>query len=249
MTLNPQDEARVDAARARRHHESLHRSKPHGCIDRTTQRHRGQRCTCTEMGGHQAKFLSRTAEEVAGSSTGPGVAQPVESEASDPPLLAPVSGDRIGGSLGRHGSMKCRVETGYLGQVRVQGSQGVDRYQALGIVQGSQIGKRLEDGVRSIVDEDGLDERGTTVDHSVAHRNNLGVLVEERGQGSFQFRRFPARKSARRHQLVLPVQQTQSQAAGSSVDDEDVHLPTLPDRTTPVRMMRIDTAIHRRRRR
>jgi hypothetical protein len=51
--------------------------------------------------------------------------------------------------------MEGRVEAGDLGQVRTQGPQGVDGGQTERIVQGGEIGERLEGLIGPIVEEDG----------------------------------------------------------------------------------------------
>ena len=124
--------------------------------------------------------------------------------------------------------MKARVEAGHLGQIGPQRSQAVDGAKALRVVHGSQVGQGVEPGVGSIVEEDGLDERRATVDHSVPGRIEVGVLSTKAprtapisaGAGAEDRSQPPAR-------LRRPT--GAASAAGSGVDDENVHPPTLPD--------------------
>ena len=80
--------------------------------------------------------------------------------------------------------MERRIEAGDLGQVGAQRLECVDRRQPLRIVQGSQIGERVEDSVGLFVEEHGIDERRAAVDDAVASGTDLGVGVEEGGEAA-----------------------------------------------------------------
>ena len=82
--LGPQNQPRVDGARAGGHHQALHRRESHGGVDRAAEGHCGERCTGAEMSGHQPELLPWTPDKFAGTPAGPRVVEPVEPVTSNP---------------------------------------------------------------------------------------------------------------------------------------------------------------------
>ena len=70
--------------------------------------------------------------------------QAVEAVAADAPLLPPAPRDRVGRRLRRQVGVERRVEHGHLGHGRERGHGRADRRQGGGVVEGRQVGHRLQ---------------------------------------------------------------------------------------------------------
>jgi hypothetical protein len=97
-----------------------------------------------------------------------------------------------------------------------------------------------------IVEEDGLPEHRTTVDDPVPGRLELRVLINEGAERIAHVRRVWANEILGCDHPVCVVQQAELEAARTGVDDEDVHLPTMPDRAVRSADRRTPTKIVKR---
>jgi hypothetical protein len=127
--------------------------------------------------------------------------------------------------------MEAGVEASNLGQVRTQRPQSTDGGEAGRVVQGSQICQRFERIINGVVEDDGVPEFGATVDDSVAGRLELRVLIEERIEHIFNVPRVRTGSILGSDHPVCVVQQAKLQTARAGVDDKNIHVPTMPDRT------------------
>ena len=93
----------------------------------------------------------------------------MEAVAADAILVRQIQGDGVvGGPLGE-GAVKGGVEGCHHGDARAQHRpRGPNRAQRRGVVQGSQVGQRLDGGQDLVVDERRLNEQVSTVDDPVA---------------------------------------------------------------------------------
>ena len=66
VLLNVQDNARIDGAAARAHHQTFQGRKPHGRIEATSSAHRGCGATVAEMTDNEPQFLGRPVEQLRG---------------------------------------------------------------------------------------------------------------------------------------------------------------------------------------
>jgi hypothetical protein len=75
-------------------------------------------------------------------------------------------------------------------------------------------------------------ELGTAMDHTVTGGADIGGVAEEFLQCTGQLRHLLPGEVDRCDEAVRVVQQPQLQTAGTGVDHQYVHPPTLPDGTT-----------------
>ena len=122
------------------------------------------------MGRDQPELVPGPAEQIARPTARPLVAEAVEAEPTDPPLLPPGPGEGVGAGLRRHVDVEARVEAGHLGQLGSERLEGPYRRQTGGVVQGGQVDQGLEGLVDGLVQHDGTGERRTTVDDTVPGR-------------------------------------------------------------------------------
>ena len=103
----PQQQAGVDAARPRRHHQALERREAHRGVDRASARDGGQRRARAEMAGHDAQVSSVGPEQLGGPPRGVRVREPVEAVTG---AAATRPRQRVGGGRGRERRVERGVE-------------------------------------------------------------------------------------------------------------------------------------------
>ena len=106
----PQQQARVDAARAGGHHEALDRRESHRRVDRPTAADGGQRRAGAEVAGDEPQAGRGPAQQLGRASRGVGVGEPVEAEAPQAVALAPLGRQRVGRGGGRQPGVERGVE-------------------------------------------------------------------------------------------------------------------------------------------
>src|ERR1044071_4341423 len=109
-------------------------------------------------------------------------------------LVGALCGDNVGSRDFRHRVMKSRVEDRSHRQRRSQSlARRMNSGDGRGIVQWRQTIQFLELGQHTIVDHDGLDEKCTAVDYTMAHRVNALLVcshpLDDRAHGLFMIAR------------------------------------------------------------
>ena len=182
VLLEPQHEARVDAARTRRHDETVQRGETHGGVDRTAVQHGGERGPGAEMTAHEAQAGRRGRDELGDAACNVAVREAVKAEAAQVPALAPLDGQRVRGRRRRHAGVEGGVEARdrrHAGQGGANGGEGRER---LGLVQRSEVAERLEPADHRLTYADRAQELGATVDDAMSHRVDRAEPVERRAQ-------------------------------------------------------------------
>ena len=211
-----------------------------------TEGDRRQGSTGAEVGRYQTKLIWWLTEEFGRSSTGPSVAETVEAESADTPLIPPCFRDGIGRGLGWQVGVETCVEAANLGKVRSKRLQSVDRPNGGRVVQGGQICQRFERIIGPFVKEDGLLERRATVNDPVAGCLGLRVPIEEGFERTTDVLRVEVRKVIGGDNPACIVQQAKLEATGACIDDQNVHVPTMPDRNRTWHGERIESPTRRR---
>ena len=94
----PQQHPGVDAARAGRHHETLERREAHRGVERGPVVDRAQRGAGAQVAAHDPQPRSASPEQLRRAPRDPGVREAVKAVAAQPPALAPLCRQRIGGA-------------------------------------------------------------------------------------------------------------------------------------------------------
>ena len=147
VLLEPQQEPRVDRARAGRHDEALERCEPHRGVHRAAVENGAQRCARAEMTGHHSARVTSRA-------SGIGMRQAMEAVAPQDISLSPRSRKRVGGGLRRERGVKRGVEARDLRDVRQRSSDRVERSQRLRLVERRERSQLAELGLDLLVDDD-----------------------------------------------------------------------------------------------
>ena len=108
----PQDQARIHAARPRRHHQPLERREAHRRVDRSAVAHGGERCAGAEVAGDHAKATLRHGRELGRARARVRVRQPVEPVPADAPPGPPGCRKGVGRGRGGQRRVERRVEAG-----------------------------------------------------------------------------------------------------------------------------------------
>ena len=148
----------------------------------------------------------------------------VEAEAPQPEALAPFARQGVG--RGRRGQRRVEggVEARDRGHVGQGPADGGHAGQRRGLVQGSEVGELVQRGHDVVIDERGLAEAHAAVHDPVAHGVRRGQSVER----GFEGRTVGRRQVVFGLELVGGPEQTQLEAAGARVDDEDAHAQIEP---------------------
>jgi hypothetical protein len=120
--------------------------------------------------------------------------------------------------------VKGGVEAGDGGQLRRERRDGIERGQALGLVQGRQLDELAQGALRVGIDPHRLAEALAPVHDAVADRVRLAQGAVERAAQLLGVHRSTGRlQRARFDRRVALVEQRELEAAGACVDDEDAH--------------------------
>ncbi len=235
VLLEPQDEARIDAARAGRHDQALERGEAHRRVDRSPPGHRRERGAGPQVAGHDPEILHRPAEELGRPARCVGVGQPVEAVAAEPPAETPLSRQGVGRRRRRQVGVEGGVEAGDGRDVGQDRRDGVQSGQRLRLVERSEIDQLAETGDHLTIHPDRFAEAGPAVDDPVTDRVDptepLDRLHHRRLIGPFAGHR----QVRRAHDPILAVEDPELQAARPGVDDEDPHRRAPGRRVSGVR--------------
>ncbi len=220
----PQQQPRIDAARAGRHHEPLERREAHRGVDRAAVGDRAQRCAGAEVAADEPQPGRRATEQLGDAPGDPGMREAVEAVAPQPPALAPGRRERVG--RGRRGQRS--VEGGVeardgrqLGQLR---AHRVERGDRLRLVQRREVAELAQRRLDVRVDPHGRGEALAAVDDAMADGVRVGQAIAERAAQRADLD-GPARRFdlAGRDGAVLAVEQRQLQRARAGVDHQHAH--------------------------
>ena len=237
VILQPEQETRVDAPRAGRHHQPFEGGEAHRGVDRGAALHRRQRGAGAEVAGDDPQLLQVAPGQLGGAPRRIGVGETVEAEPAQVPAVPPLRRQRVGGRGGRDVSVEGGVEAGHR---RDPGEQPADQLQApqgLRLVQGRQVGERLEPAADSGVHQHGLGELRAAVDDAMSDRVDGAVSRDggpERGVVDTSRRGGDGLRGQR---PIGVVEDGQLEAARSGIDDQDVHgegLRVSSERPSPV---------------
>ncbi len=218
----PQQQPRVHAARARRHHQALHRREPHRRVDRAPAGDRGERRAGAEVAGDDAQGLLRPVEQLAGAARRVGVREAVEPEAADAMALAPLSGRRTSRPPPGAG-VERRVEARrhrQLRQGRGDGRHRVERGRLVDRRERVSSRKRL---AHLRIEAHGPREPRPAVDHAMRDRVGGGHPLERGAQPAGIGVPAGRGELGARDQRVVVAQQPQLERARPGVDGQDPH--------------------------
>ena len=167
----PQQEAGVDAARPRRHHDAVERREAHRGVDRAPAGDRAQRRARAEVAGDEPRRVGR---ELRDAPRGVGVREAVEAE----PAPRPLSRQRVRGRRRRQRG----VERGVEACGRTHARERVDRRQRTRLVQRREVGQLLQPRAHPLVDPDRRPELLATVHDTVRDGVDLRQAVERIGR-------------------------------------------------------------------
>jgi hypothetical protein len=116
--------------------------------------------------------------------------------------------------------VKGGVEAGDGGKSRPQAAQGADGRHGGRVVEGGQVGERLQPAGDVVVDQHALAELGSAVYDPVAGGVRLRHAIEKAGKGG---PRVVGRRKVLCREYIGAVEQSQLEAARPGVDDQDAH--------------------------
>src|SRR3954452_24463083 len=111
VALEPDQQAGIDAARARGHYEALERREAHRRVDRAPARDRAQRRARAEVARDDSQLLQRPSQLRGRLARHVAVVQAVEAVAAQLVALDPLPGKRVRPRRVRQRRVKRRVET------------------------------------------------------------------------------------------------------------------------------------------
>lgn len=179
------------------------------------------------MRGHKSQAIGRTPDQLCGAAADPGVAQPVEAVAAQPPAPCPLPWNGIDGCLVAQGGVECGVEAGDLGKIGVEAVYRPDRGHRRRIVQGSEIAESIEALVDRIVETNGFTKFASPVHDAMSGGRDLRSGGEEAAQGPVKLVARHRGQIVASLQVLGGVEEPELEAARARVDYEDVHRVSL----------------------
>jgi hypothetical protein len=150
----PQQHPRIDAARARGHHEALERGEAHRGVDRPPGGDRAQRGAGTEVGADEPQIPALGADQLTGTAGDVGVRETVEAEASQRPAFTPGGRQSVGRGAVGDGRVERGVKAGDARHAGESETDGIERGERTRLVKRRQLAQLAQLRFDAAIDAD-----------------------------------------------------------------------------------------------
>ena len=214
----PEEQARIHCAGARRHHHPLEWGEAHRGVNRVLAGDRAEGRTGAKVARDGAELRGWSSEEFRAASRRVRVTQSVESIATDSPPGGPLPRQRVDrGGIGEL-HMERGVEARDPGHVGHEALHRGDCRERRRVVERREVGRGVELPEDCGVDANGVTQFGSAVHDPVPDRHEWWAGLDERGQAGA----VAGTQIGASHNPIAVIDHAQLQAARPRIDDEDV---------------------------